>query len=205
MKILKWSAIVILILVVVGFLGFLYLIPPFTLAGPEEFSKPTAEKPPSMSGIEDPTVRVIAEHGRYVALIHDCAGCHTAQGDEGPNWNKYLAGGAKYRAKWRGTIVSANITPDPETGIGRLTDDQIKRAIRSGIYHTGRIIEHRDMPWASWSNMSDEDLYALIVYLRHIPPVKNRIPEPTTETEIEDPAAIEQFWGEDYSVPDTAK
>jgi hypothetical protein len=64
--------------------------------------------------------------------------------------------------------MAANITPHPEQGIGSWTDDEIKRAIRQGISRDGRKLA-RIMAFDYYQNITDDDLDALIVYLRSIP------------------------------------
>ena len=65
--------------------------------------------------------------------------------------------------------VAANITTHPEQGIGEWTDDEIKKAITQGISRDGRQLQPV-MAFHYYKNISDEDLDALIVYLRSIPP-----------------------------------
>jgi hypothetical protein len=72
-------------------------------------------------------------------------------------------------------IVAPNITPDVETGAGRWTDDMLARAIREGIGHDGRAL-YWGMWYQSFAGLSDEDLAAVIVYLRALPPVRNALP-----------------------------
>ena len=67
------------------------------------------------------------------------------------------------------TAVSANITPHPQLGIGEWTDEEIKKAITQGISRDGRRLV-RIMGFDYYRNISDEDLGALIVYLRSLPP-----------------------------------
>ena len=74
-----------------------------------------------------------------------------------------------------GTAVVPNITPDPETGAGRWTDDQLARAIREGIKHDGGTI-FPVMPYFDYKNLSDEDLAAVVVYMRSVPAVRNPLP-----------------------------
>jgi mono/diheme cytochrome c family protein len=74
-----------------------------------------------------------------------------------------------------GRIVAPNITPDPETGAGGWSDDQLARAIREGIGHDGRALFPM-MPYEEFRHLSDEDLASVIVYLRSIPPVKRALP-----------------------------
>jgi len=73
-------------------------------------------------------------------------------------------------------LVRSNISPDRETGAGTWTDEQFARAIRQGIGHDGRTLYIR-MPYKFFHSMSDEDLAAVVVYLRSIPPVRNKLPK----------------------------
>ncbi len=68
--------------------------------------------------------------------------------------------------------TAPNLTPDRETGIGTWSDDMLARAIREGISHDGRAI-FPVMPYQRFRRMSDEDLAALVVYLRSLPPIRN--------------------------------
>ncbi len=74
-----------------------------------------------------------------------------------------------------GSISAPNLTPDAETGSGRWTDDQIARAIREGVKHDDTILFPM-MPYSEYKILSDEDLASVVVYLRSITPVKNRLP-----------------------------
>ena len=76
----------------------------------------------------------------------------------------------------RGKIVAPNLTPDPETGAGTWTDDQLARAIREGIGHDGRPL-FPTMPYQDFRKMSDEDLASIVVYLRSLPPVRRSLPK----------------------------
>jgi mono/diheme cytochrome c family protein len=73
-------------------------------------------------------------------------------------------------------VTAPNLTPDPETGIGTWTDDQLARAIREGIGHDGRTL-FPIMPYEKFRNMTDEDLASIVVYLRSLPPVRNPLPK----------------------------
>jgi hypothetical protein len=74
-----------------------------------------------------------------------------------------------------GRVVGPNITPDPETGAGRWSDDQLARAIREGIGHDGRALFPM-MPYVHYRNMSDEDVASVVVYFRSLPPIRNALP-----------------------------
>jgi len=187
---LKRIALVMAVLGVCAFLAFLYLIPPFSLIPPEQFQKDMAEAAPTVDDIADPGQREIAARGRYLVLTAGCIGCHVGQGAEGPELSKYLAGGGLKAMRQEGTYVSANLTPDPETGLARRSDEEVKRILRSGVLPDGRVTPHTAMPWANFSNWSEEDLHAIVVYLRHIPPVRRRIPDPVPGNAITTPGAI---------------
>lgn len=77
-----------------------------------------------------------------------------------------------------GVSFTANLTPDPETGLGKWTLATFTQTIRTGR-HLGRgrkILP--PMPIPMYRNFTDEDLAAIFMYLQSIPPVKNRVPEP---------------------------
>jgi len=74
-----------------------------------------------------------------------------------------------------GRIVATNITSDRETGVGAWTDDQLARAIREGIGHDGRALFPL-MPYQNFRRLPDEDLAAVIVFIRSLPAVRNALP-----------------------------
>ena len=71
-----------------------------------------------------------------------------------------------------GKFYPRNITPDPETGIGRFSDGEIARALRYGVGRDGRAL----LPFMEMQGLSDEDLTAVVSYLRSQPPVRNDVP-----------------------------
>jgi hypothetical protein len=75
-----------------------------------------------------------------------------------------------------GRVVAPNLTPDPATGSGLWTDDQIARSIREGIGHDGRAL-FPIMPYGFYREMSDEDLASVVVYVRSLPPVVHALPK----------------------------
>jgi len=77
-----------------------------------------------------------------------------------------------------------NITPDPETGAGRWTDRQIARAIREGIGYDGRVL-FPGMPYPFLRQMSDDDLAAVIAYLRSLPPVRKPVARTPLPPEVQ--------------------
>jgi hypothetical protein len=175
-RILKWALVAVVVLAAAGFVGFLYAIPPLTMVAPEEFIKQTGSMPPEVTDISDPAERAIAERGRYLVLTGECGGCHTTQGPQGPDPAYYLAGGMTFVTNTHGTVVSRNLTSDKETGLGARTPDEVKRVLRSGVFPDGSPVATHAMPWPYTSNWSDEDLYAVVTYLKHLKPVRHAIP-----------------------------
>jgi mono/diheme cytochrome c family protein len=112
----------------------------------------------------DPVMR-----GRYVFGAAGGCGCHTVKGQPAN------AGGRKYEGPF-GTVYATNITPDPQTGIGKWTDEQIITAIRLGRRPNGeRLVPVH--PYPVFNGMAEEDLKALVAFLRSVPAV-NRTNQP---------------------------
>ncbi len=121
------------------------------------------------------------EYGRYLVTIASCSECHTQAVNGEPLPGMYLAGGRKFIFP-SGTVTSANITPDVETGIGNWKkQDFINRfkLYRGEETHNIPVNMQKDfntpMPWLMFSGMTDEDLSAIYDYLRTLKPVSNRI------------------------------
>lgn len=200
-RIIKWAAVAALVLVVAGFLAFLYFIPPFFITPPEDFVTAVGGAAPPMTGIADPAERAIAERGRYIVMTTGCIGCHAANGSQGPDYSRYLAGGGLKFMSAQGTFVSRNLTPDKDTGLARRTDDEVKRVLRGGVFPDGHAVPYTVMPWATFSSWTEEDRHAVVVYLRHIPAVHHGTPEPIQAPANLYPGAIEQDYGaRDYGV-----
>jgi mono/diheme cytochrome c family protein len=115
--------------------------------------------------------------GRYLAhAVCECFECHSPMQDNDlvlPVESR-LGAGDILNEKTR--LVAPNITPDPETGAGRWTDDQLVGAIRQGISHDGRRLSVV-MPYPTLSVLTDEDAHAIVAYLRSLPPVRNSLPK----------------------------
>jgi mono/diheme cytochrome c family protein len=119
--------------------------------------------------------------GEY--LVEGAAGCldchseHDWSAPGAPPIESRLGAGVVFPLEGLpGRIVAPNLTPDPETGAGNWSDDQIARAVREGIGHDGRALFPL-MPYERFRAMSDEDLAAVIVYVRSLPPVRNPLPK----------------------------
>jgi mono/diheme cytochrome c family protein len=83
-----------------------------------------------------------------------------------------LSGGLKFDLPF-GTFYTRNLTPDKETGIGNFTDAEIARVLRYSVKKNGESV----LPFMPFQNMSDEDLTAVISYLRSTKPVANKVPD----------------------------
>jgi mono/diheme cytochrome c family protein len=118
----------------------------------------------------------LLERGTYLMKgVVACGNCHTPKDRGRPIKSKEQAGGFKFDEK-PFTAYASNITPDKETGIGKWTDAQIIRAIREGIRPDGSIIGP-PMAIPFFRHMSDRDVKAIVVYLRQVKPVKNKVPK----------------------------
>lgn len=117
------------------------------------------------------------ERGAYLAAIAGCHDCHTPGFFYGsPDMTRQLSGSELgWQGPW-GVTYPLNLTPDPETGLGKWTDAQIVRALRTGVRPDGSVLRP-PMPWQNFARLSDEDAAALVAYLRSIPPVKHQEPK----------------------------
>ena len=119
------------------------------------------------------------ERGYYLVRIMDCTGCHTPGALLGrPDTDRYLAGADVGFGTPVGIVYPPNLTPDPETGLGRWTDAQVARAIRQGVRPDGRALVPV-MPWPSYSALTESDVAAIVAYLKTLPPVRNQAPRNT--------------------------
>ena len=147
-----------------------------------------------------------AERGAYLVKIMGCNDCHTpwamtpkgpapdmtrmlsghpqdvrvtSQADlgDGPWAIANLATNTAFSGPW-GVSFTANLTPDPDTGLGKWTVDTFIAAIRNGRHEgQGRPILP-PMPWPMYRNATDDDLHAVFAYLQTIPAIRNRVPQP---------------------------
>ena len=142
------------------------------------------DAPGSKPGTFSPQNRAVVARGEYLVELLGCGLCHTDGALAGdPNFDRSLAGsriGIAYTnplgEQNPGIIYPSNITPDEETGIGDWADTQIANAIRAGIGRHGRR-RLAPMPWRGYAKISDDDLTAIVRYLRTIDAVKHRVPD----------------------------
>jgi len=139
---------------------------------------------PPVGHVPDISEKNKVEYGAYLAgPVAHCTLCHTSWGEEDkeimkffmnpPDYNGLMTlpglgqGGMVMKGPW-GMAIAANITSHP-TALGRYTDEEVKKMITQGIHPSGMKLMPC-MPYENYALMTDEDLDALIAYLRTIPP-----------------------------------
>jgi hypothetical protein len=131
----------------------------------------------------------LVARGRYIATAIQGCGCHTREKPDGSKdeiWhyagspNPAPPAGPPANAGWTSPrwkrIYARNITPDPETGIGKWTEANFIRAMRTGLTPDGRVLDAQ-MPWEAFQKITDRDLKSLWAYLQTIKPIKNKAPD----------------------------
>lgn len=142
------------------------------------------EVPESVYNIElppayGPPVRTVAhpiegatvEYGAYLAgPVAHCMECHTPLGPQGPKLDTHLgAGGFEFFGPW-GVSVAKNLTSHPEDGIAGYPDDELRAMIARGIRSDGTEMLP-PMPYGYFARMTPQDIDAVIIYLRSLPPL----------------------------------
>ncbi|OGF44271.1 MAG: hypothetical protein A2231_02055 [Candidatus Firestonebacteria bacterium RIFOXYA2_FULL_40_8] len=115
------------------------------------------------------------ERGKYLVNACGVLAHHTPIGKDGkPDLNKFMAGSeVPYKGAW-GVSYSKNLTPDNDTGIGMMTDEEVINMIKDeGI--NGKAPLYYDY----YRGLTDEDLKSLVSYLRTLTPITNKIPADT--------------------------
>jgi len=110
-----------------------------------------------------PAFAANTDAGKYQVTLGDCQGCH----------GKNLAGGVTLQTPF-GKMVTPNITPDKETGIGNYTREQFKLAMKRGVAPGGKRL-YPAMPYPYYAHMADQDISAMWDYLLTVKPVKNNV------------------------------
>ena len=162
-KILKWTGIVLLVLIV-----------GVTIT---TISRQHLKYDAPYPDIKASTDSAVIARGKHLVIgpAH-CADCHSPVrnvdsllnlGQEVP-----LTGGFQFDLPF-GKFYTRNLTPDVETGIGDMTDGEIARVLRYSVKKNGEAV----LPFMPFQDMSDEDLTAIISYLRSLKPVRNQVPE----------------------------
>lgn len=156
---------VVLVVLVAGLVGYA------AVTGDGRFAHPSTLAP-KLSASTDPG---LIERGRY--LVHGpahCAQCHST--DDLTHLEKIksspLQGGLAFKMGPLGTRYARNLTPDPATGIGSIGDEALARTLRTGVMHDGELSFFMRY---SASNLADEDIVAVMSYLRSLQPVRHEV------------------------------
>jgi len=108
------------------------------------------------------------DRGRYLAIVGDCAACHTLPGS-----GHELAGGRVIETPF-GNLIAPNITPDPVTGVGAWTDDEFVNALTKGRGKNGTLL-YPAMPYPYYTKLTNDDALAIRAYLNTVPAVHNPV------------------------------
>ena len=144
---------------------------------------------------QDPQDFPRIERGRYLAIVGDCAACHTR-----PGGGQVFAGGRPIETPF-GTLVSPNITPDLGTGIGAWTDDEFLNSLTRGTGRNGMHL-YPAMPYTYMTKVTRDDALAIRAYLNTLQPVYN----PVTVNQLAFPFDVREgmrAWNELYFKPGT--
>jgi len=134
---------------------------------------------PHVSAASD-TSDAVVQKGRYLAIAGNCATCHTVAGGQP------FAGGLAFKTPF-GTMYSTNISPDPDTGIGKWSQEEFARAVREGVRPDGEHL-YPAFPYTAYTKLTDADVAALFAYLKTVAPVNSA----ATENEMSFP--FNQRW-----------
>jgi mono/diheme cytochrome c family protein len=141
-----------------------------SLACTAEYVRPTTHE------VVATTPERLARGSYLVNQAMACGACHTSRDGnlllDGERADRFLGGVAVDWPRQGFRFWIPNLTPDVETGLGAWSDDELMRAIRDGVGRDGHFMFPL-MPFTSYQHVSDEDLRAIVAYLRSVPPVKN--------------------------------
>ena len=135
----------------------------------------------SCSSVRESRAEAQAEkiaRGRRVSFTSGCQDCHTPGTFFGAMDSTRMLSGSElgWEGPW-GVSYPRNLTPDMETGIGRWSEEEIVTAIRAG-HRPNQTMLLPPMPWQMYAHLTDEDAYALAAFLKSLPPVRHRVPDP---------------------------
>jgi len=123
------------------------------------------------------------ERGSYlVNSIMTCHNCHTPMGPNGPQFDKALSGGLRFDEP-PFDVTAPNITPDSQTGIGKWSDADIKKAMQDGVRPNGVRLAPV-MPTGFYKILTPRDLDGIVAYLRSLPTVSNKVRDPVYKMQI---------------------
>lgn len=136
---------------------------------------------------QDADAQAVIDQGAYMVTLLGCGACHTDGALIGaPDYDRALAGSSigiafsnPLKDAYPSIVFPANLTPDPETGIGNWTEAQLGRAIQHGVGADGSQ-QLPVMPWSAYRKLKPSDVTAIARYLMSLEPVKNRVPDNVT-------------------------
>lgn len=167
-----------------GIVAFLRSLPPTPMASDRrtelKIERSTIPTLPAITAPVTPPPPDPVKRGEYLVRLANCRTCHspTKQGQEIPD--RFLAGGVFFTTPF-GSFPTPNITPDPVTGIGSWTDEEIKTVLTEGRRKSGAQVLANLMPWWLYRNLTDDDLNAIVAYLRSLDAVNNDIYKPENQ------------------------
>lgn len=128
---------------------------------------------PKVESVADVSKDDAVAYGKYVThTLGHCTGCHTPRANGKLDFSRTNIGGRVFDNIYGlGFVaVSMNITPHPVAGIGAWSDEDIKRAITKGVSRNGRKLA-KVMAFPYYDKISEDDLDAIVVYIRSLPPL----------------------------------
>ena len=175
--------------------------PPATKAATP--AAPSTTKGPFVKSVDTSETSQVGR-GKRLVDSHDCHACHTPMkmgaGGPEPDMSLALSGhpqklvmppppklegpwgwvgsstNTAFAGPW-GVSYAINLTPDPDTGIGKWQEGEFVQAIKTGKHlGVGRPIMP-PMPWPAYRHLTDSELRAIYAYLRSVPPIKNKVPD----------------------------
>lgn len=155
----------------------------FGMIAPESAVTTPVVAPPSGTTVD---------YGRYLTWhASGCAECHTPRFPENGQLDRtrLMAGGLFAIPETGFTTTAPNLTPDPDTGLGRWTEEEFVTAVRTGVRPDGTVTLPF-MPWPTYASWSDEDLRAIWLYLRSVPTVSHEVPASTLTGAAAGPAGV---------------
>ena len=119
------------------------------------------------------------KRGKYLVALGGCNDCHTPGYFFGkPDMARFLGGSeVGFEMPGLGVFHGPNLTPDQDTGLGKWSTEEIAMAITKGQRPDGRMLAPI-MPWHAFASLTDEDVRAMVAFLKDLPPVKNKVPGP---------------------------
>jgi mono/diheme cytochrome c family protein len=125
----------------------------------------------------------LVKRGDYLVNgLLTCGNCHTPKGPTGDIMEKAFSGGLTFDEP-PFKVTAPNITQDKETGIGAWSDADIKKLMRTGLRPNGVPVAVI-MPTGFYEIMTDNDLDAVVAYLRTLKPIKNKVPDPIYKMQV---------------------